>query len=628
LDVSNSGAAFLLLRDDPVEGLIPGSYIREIRIGDERRQAVTAPWGVVRYARVLSRSNRELGYRVGVEFGSSFDALASEVVRGEDEILKLVREAVAERRVRAGSAIGNGGLQDVAGPKLGDDRRLILTGMQGTVGDVVALELDSEGSRLRLLAGVTGVSADGVVVRLPEAAERTVRRGMTRRGMAPDRRAFVAATSPVGGRLRRRPVIDITGAGLAFPLDDRTEVLPVGAYVEDLQLSFSSGASFELTGIVRSLVPLSEAERPDYTHKCGIEFGPMTAATRARLADSVTHARHPEIEDAAGQPFDAVWRCLEMTGFIYPEKAEKLRDVMPELRRTNSAILETPNRVGKTLIFRSKGRVVGHISALRLFSRTFLCQHLAVAARLRDGVSAARLLNLGLLEYIEQIPEMEWVRVYYRPANRWAQRVFGSLSNRLDHLPVSNLELLDYLQAPAGGPVPASESIQVRPARGPDLDAIEQYFVEHRPFGVRAEDLSKERIELRQIATEYAAIGLVRRREVMIAELRGRPVAFALLEVSSIGLNFSEITNTFRVYAFTPDAEQADDGRRALIGYASRRYAALGRRVALALAEPGDRSLFESSGFTSTKQYACWSWHRATYRAYYEHLERVTERRR
>lgn len=628
LDVSNRGAAFLLSREDPVEGLIPGSLVREIQIEDRGRLAVTVPWCVVRYVRVLNRSNRELGYRIGVEFGSSFDELASDVLRDPEEIQTLVRGAIRQGTLRAGPPVGTAGTRAVSGASLDEDRRLVLPGVGGVEGDVVAVELDKEGSRLRMLAGVVEVTSDGVAVRLPDTAETTVRRDMSRRGMVPDRDAFVAVTSPFGGRLCRRTVLDVTGSGVAIPVDARTEVMPVGTYIGDLQLSFPSGASFSLDGTVRSLVPLPGTDSTEYTHKCGIEFGPMPSVTRARFADAVTHARHPEIEDAAGQPFDAVWRCLEVTGFIYPEKAERLRDVMPELRRTNSAILETPNRVGKTLILRNGGNVVGHISALRLYSRTFLCQHLAVATRSRNGVSAARLLNFGLLEYVEQIPEMEWVRVFYRPANRWAQRVFGSLSSRLDHLPVSNVELLDYLHAPAGVTAQTIRSVDVRPASAADLDAIEQYFVENRPFGLRADDLSKERLELKQVGDDYGAIGLVRRREVLIAERSGRPIAFALIEISSIGLNFSELTNTFRVYAFDPAAGEADDGRRALIESARRRYATLGRSAVLALAEPRDRSLFERCGFTQTKQYACWSWHRAAYRAYYEHLARVTERRR
>lgn len=150
--------------------------------------------------------------------------------------------------------------------------------------------------------------------------------------------------------------------------------------------------------------------------------------------------------------------------------------------------------------------------------------------------------------------------------------------------------------------------------------------MERRPFGLRADDLSKERLELREVEEAYAAIGLMRRREVLIAEQSGRPVAFALIEVSSIGLNFSELTNTFRVFALDDDDD--DEGRRALIEHARSRYAALGRNVALALAEPRDRELFESCGFRTTKQYACWSCHRATYRACYDYLARATEPRR
>ena len=98
----------------------------------------------------------------------------------------------------------------------------------------------------------------------------------------------------------------------------------------------------------------------------------------------------------------------------------------------------------------------------------------------------------------------------------------------------------------------------------------------------------------------------VREGRLLVAERDGRVVGFALLEVSSLGLNFSELTNAFTVHLL----EEDEDAHRALVVAAQRRYAEIGRSHCVALAEGEHLLAFEEAGFARVKDYACWTFHR------------------
>ena len=115
-------------------------------------------------------------------------------------------------------------------------------------------------------------------------------------------------------------------------------------------------------------------------------------------------------------------------------------------------------------------------------------------------------------------------------------------------------------------------------------------------------------------ARDYARFGILRKREAIVAERHGRAVGFALLEIASLGLNFSELTNAFTVHLLGDDRE----AQGVLVRAAKHRYGQLGRTHCVALEEGEQLGAFESAGFKKLKDYACWTFHRT-------HLEAMEE---
>jgi hypothetical protein len=496
-------------------------------------------------------------------------------------------------------------------------------------GDPVRVTFDLSGLNCSFVSAVRALERTGpngvphlpsIEVHMPRALRVRGYRLTNRFRPTVERPIEVLLRSPFSGDAIRVPALDINASGLSFAIEDGAQPYPVGTRLDSLQLMFPDGREIFVQGAVRSLVPLTRTADGAPQLKCGVEFADLSEGAMVALADEIVRSNTPSVEGTQGVSFDEVWQFLQDSGFIYPEKLEKLTAEMPRIRQTMTALLGATNsRVFKTVLFRKEGVIHGHLAAVRAYRNTWLIQHLA-ALRGGKALFAASVLNQGLADYVEQLPEVVWIKMFYRPNNRWPARVFGTFARRLRDPALSDLRRYDYWIGPTRGLAMVTEGLQVRPAHRDELGEVQRLSIASgRIVGLQADDLSLDRVSLSELTTLYREVGLERRREVLVAERGSELLGVALLEISSLGLNLSELTNTFTVHL----AQEDSNVRRALIAAARNRYAELGRLSCVALSEGDCHQDFEQMGFHKTKEYFSWTWHRSLIRSYHEYVGRL-----
>jgi hypothetical protein len=621
LDLSNRGLA---IRLEPGKWLLlPGTSVSSIALYQGNSCVLDGVSGTVRYAEAFgSGSTGGAAYKIGLELRRSIE-------RRRDEAHQLLAEPVRvmallqELRGRSSLtvrladtevlvSIAHGAVMDASAHKIFVDGE-VLSGVE--VGDVVEVRFELRGSSYSFLTSILEVirssSTTSLALRMPRAA-RSIRQRRSLRIRPPaDRPVLIKVTSPFVGELEPRPALNITASGAAFSISEDADLLPVGTRIPELSLRFHDGTVFSCRASVRTLATPSDAE--NRTTMSGVEFEGLSTTERARIADAIVHAGQPELRDGTGLCFDALWSFLLETGFLYPKKLDSI--VISDVRTTLSRLLARPNDVLKTSLVLNAGVIEGHISCVRAYHETWMPQHLAASGQ--TTMARGRMLNLAMIGYLEQLPSIEWIKLWYRPTNPWPARVFGNFARKLGNSGLSDLRTHRYM---VSSTLTATESIagpSIRAGEPDDHVAIEAYFIAAREAVLlRSDDLTRRHLMLDEVRKTYATLGLTRRREILIAEDAGRFVGFALLEISSPGLNLSELTNTFRVFTLDGD----DRVRRALILAARSRYRELGSERAIALAADGDEPSYEALGFVEMRQYCCWSWHRSLYQDIFEHL--------
>lgn len=320
-------------------------------------------------------------------------------------------------------------------------------------------------------------------------------------------------------------------------------------------------------------------------------------------------ASHPGLRVAHDVTFDDIWTLLLDSGFLYPEKVARLEPVLPSIQQTVRKLLLANGNLMATAVMRNEKTLEAHMSILRWCEQTWIVQHLAALPMSARRLCASAQLTLGFTQYGQLRPDIVWSKMYFRPNNLWPARVFGGYAKRITGPATSDLRTFHYLVAPtAASSSRLSAGIEVRAGGQEDKVMIEDWFTARgRTVEVQANQLQASCDGLEKLSQEYEQAGLLRRRESIIAERNGRATGFALLEIASLGMNFSELTNSFTVHLMD---DTDDETRRALAEAAKQRYAEFGRAQCIALEDGENLSAYEAAGFSKVKDYTCWTFHR------------------
>lgn len=482
-------------------------------------------------------------------------------------------------------------------------------------GEVLEGIFEWEGRQHRFWASVREANGEILILNQPKTLVSARNRATQRFQPPEDAPVQVSVRSPITGEVTIPNAVDLTATSVSFMLRPERDLFPVGTLLEDVQLTFANGDSFQLGGKVTRHGYPSEVGGEPRLH-CAIEFANDGGSSFGELAARIAMSALPEVSTDINATTEQIWEFLERSGFLYPEKVARL-DV-PAVTRTMDCLVGSPNDVAKTWLVRHEQRIVAHLSSIRLFQSTWGLQHLSATSHKR-GASWASMLNLALADFCEQHPGIEWLRVAYRPNNKWPEHVFGRFAHRVRDPNLSDFRTFSYMTSPTELETPDERSTywETRAFSPDDLGVLEACLVEEgQSILLPSADVSSEHIELREVSESYEKIGLHRRREIIVAERKGRIAGFALLEISSPGLNLSELTNAMTIHCF--DREPALVSALGRAG--RRRYRDLGYRNCVALVDRPSEKALASVGFDKLKEYTQWIWHYTLLRSFHRYV--------
>jgi hypothetical protein len=631
LDLSNRGLSFRLELDQPLESFLPGAQVQGlcVRRGDET--VLEAEGAQVRYVEQAHDAAGAPFYKVGCEL------LAPRAEAGRAQGQRLDDAATCTGLLK--TALRKGGIllqpadDDLDGQVCEKGEvdlaagllRLELAGHGLQAHDVVRGTFELGGSSYRFFASV--VSAEPLTLKLPPAIEANHRRAAARHRPEASRPITVKLTAPLWTRQSdEKAALEISATGLSIAIDAARDLLPPGSKVSSIDLDLGAGLKLRCQGEVRNLSPMPGS--PGLL-RCGLVFTGLSAEARSALADALMRHRLPGLADASEFPFDDLWQFLEETGFLYPNKMETLAPLLPRVRETFSHLSKQTGHLFKAVVFHEDRRLYAHISAVRSHSRSFVVQHLAALPRLKSG-QGPRAVNLGITEFLAQDQHLDFGKSYFRPDNKWPARVFGGYARRVTDRQRSDLRMHDYLVYPTTMELPETPGLRVIEARGRDLGVVEASFVaSERGCILRSDDLTRATLELGQVDAAYQPAGLFRRRVVLLALRKDQPVGFALCEISSPGLNLSELLSSMQLRllpaALAADPPLAQQVRHALMREAFALYARAERPFVPLLKAPGEPEPAPGFEPLERKQYACWTWHRSLLRPFNEYVDRMYE---
>jgi hypothetical protein len=505
---------------------------------------------------------------------------------------------------------------------------ILSSGLDGhglRAGDVISLVVDFGGQTLCGEVSIRSVGAGRLMLSLPRTL--SVSRG--REGLR-----FVAPSSsgwrawhrcPFRNEDRLHLVERLDGSRVTLRVDPGAEALPPGLLLDPVVLTTAKGEVM----LFRAEVETRVEPAPGGGSQVTLQLQGVSRKQSSMLRHAAVAARYPLAQPLLTVPFSDVWTLMRDSHQFFPDYPFDDPSCAPRLCAAQEALESSDGELGRAYVYCDQGRPMGHASGLRVYRRTWLMGHLAVLPGFHRSDQASRELSALALEYGEMLEDVDFVRYVWRTENRWPNRYSSWLSRRVGQESRSRLAFFHYLRCPVGAlrPCPEAETVPVRRAQRADLMALEAHLRRNGNLvTLLSDDLTADTLELEQLSARFAEVGLERRREVWVVDGPDAPAAFGLLERSTQGLSWPELTNALKLVVTTGDAECGDAARRALAVHAAESNRARGMPSTVVLAADEDLAALATLGFESLGKTAEWTFARSLVGAWDNLTRAVTER--
>ena len=642
LEVGNFGATFQLPVEAPITAFPPGAVLQDVRFVHEGQCVFHTAWAHVQRAHPV-RSSEAPHLWLGVSWGLAMHQqpqAPSVTISDCAEVLVTLRKALRREATLWLQLADNPAVQIRLESPSADvvDDIAILQGqgsalLPGTVGDVVHLSFEMAGQGYSGVGSLLVNDPDGkMVVRVPRALSIRNWRSLPRFKTGPERRFLLSFQAPVTGQRTTRAVLDLSVGGLSFPFDASCEILPAGLKF-DASLVLPDGTAVPCSLEMRSIQALPSEGRADgglRPFRAGARFLSLPTVARDAILNAFISARCAPGKDGALVSFPEIWKLMDQARYrFHPDYPFDMDPRVLEQLADTHRKLYTSGDLGRCVVYQGAEGLMGHAAGLRIHSGTWLVQHLAVRPTFRRQDPVSQELSALLVELGEALSDIEFVRYSWRRDNRWPNRLAGWVA-RLLHVDqgLSLLRHFNYLRLSLDSVPPAPEGLPpVRCGTQADFVWLEAHFrARGELVRVLSEDLQADKVELKALSERFRAHGLHRRRRVFVVDGDRGPLALALSEEGTLGLNLIEKTNSFTLVVPEPNHPHAPAAVRALIQRCVEHARDMGRPSAIALAEHDQVAWLTEAGFVNLGRFSEWTFHRSMIRGWCELVQSLFDR--
>ena len=345
---------------------------------------------------------------------------------------------------------------------------------------------------------------------------------------------------------------DSSTGGFAVYEDAHERVLLPGMVIPQLKIAFPGGMQLECDAQVIYCI-MGENKKI----RSGIAVLDMNIDTYNRLANILVNAKDPHARIPGKLDLAALWEFFFATGFIYPRKYGLIRGHREAFKKTYQTLYQENPEIAVPFTYQKNGRIYGHMSMVKGYERSWMIHH--HAARAKGDKKAGVVVLKQIMHYsngIYRLPsaKMDYVFCYYRPENKFPDRVFGGVAKSLNNASVCSMDLFSYrLYATT------SEESQL-PSGWSLEESTRSHFQQLRRFysqnsgGLLLDMLNLEQSQSSAEITQrlYRQAGLQRKWKFYSLTQNGRSKAVFLVNQTDLGLNLSELLNGIKAIIIDP----------------------------------------------------------------------------
>jgi len=362
---------------------------------------------------------------------------------------------------------------------------------------------------------------------------------------------------PLTGRLINLKVEDLSGSGFSVEEYYEDSVFLPGMIIPELYIEFAN--NFKICCKAQVVYRNVNKTYVDETNaKCGIAILDMDIQDQVKLSSLLHQVTNEKSYVCNVVDLDALWKFFFEVGFVYPEKYAFIHTNKEKFRKTYEKLYIQSPAIARHFIYQDKGIIEGHMSMIRFYENTWLIHHHASS---RSGHGRAGVVVLDqIVRYINEFhslhsTRMNFVTCYFRPDNKFPNRVFGGFTRDLNNPKGSSLDSFAYFHFPRTFEhQDLSGSWVLTETQPEDLMELKNFY-EYESGGLmlNALDLEQDMINSDELNKEYQKLGFKRIRHLFSLKKDGLLKASIMVTLSDLGLNLSNLTNCIHVIVLDSD---------------------------------------------------------------------------
>jgi len=372
---------------------------------------------------------------------------------------------------------------------------------------------------------------------------------------------LIRFTHPITGNRHDFKVMDLSGSGFSVEETENSCVLLPGIILSDVEMIFASSfkINFKAQVIYRKNSEISESGE---VFKCGLALLDITTDDHLKLQSILLQLKNKDAYICNKLDIDSLWSFLFETGFIYPNKYNYIQKDSDSIKDTYKKIyIENPN-IARHFTYHSKGSIAGHLSMIRFYENTWLIHHHAGKKSTAFNAGLVVLNQIGQFSnnsYSLYSNHMNYLICYFRPENKFPNRVFGGAARTINDEKKCDIESFAYFhfnntKNTLKNINDISLNWSLNPSDPEDIEELDAFYSQ-RGGGLMLKALNIEynKINLNGLSDEYRKAGLKRERHFFSLKRDNILIAVIMADVSNKGLNLSDLTNGTKVIILDSD---------------------------------------------------------------------------
>jgi hypothetical protein len=354
---------------------------------------------------------------------------------------------------------------------------------------------------------------------------------------------------PLTGKTVNLKIIDLSGSGFSVEECARESLLFAGLLIPELELQFSHSFRMKCRAQVVYRTCGCSTNEDEEVVLCGLTILNMDMGDHVSLLSLLQQTENGSSYIDTAVDMDALWSFFFETGFIYPTKYAFFQLNKGEIKRTYERLYTNNPSIARHFTYQKKGHILGHMAMVRFYENAWMIHH--HAASKAESMKAGMVVLKQISNYINELhrlnsAHLKYVYCYFRPENKFPNRIFGGFAQQLNNQLGSSLDSFAYFHYQnserSNSSIPHPWILtEIRPEDYVELNNF--YKFTSGGLMMEAFDLHSSTAMQGALSQEYKQLGFKKEKRIYSLLEADELKAILIADVTDIGFNMANLTN-------------------------------------------------------------------------------------